>query len=131
MSTTTTDNDPRTAPQPGAAPAKRGFIARLRRPFSRGPSASGETSGKPTDHYSGRRRWPWILALLLVVLLLAGAVYGVFFSPLLGVRSVSISGAPDSVRSRRRRSSWHATMITLRPATTPRRWPARFPVPNS
>lgn len=97
MSTTTTDNDPRTAPQPGAAPAKRGFIARLRRPFSRGPSASGETSGKPTDHYSGRRRWPWILALVLVVLLLAGAVYGVFFSPLLGVRSVSISGAPDSV----------------------------------
>jgi cell division protein FtsQ len=34
---------------------------------------------------------------VLVVLLLAGAVYGVFFSPLLGVRSVSISGAPDSV----------------------------------
>ena len=40
MSTTTTDNDPRTAPPTGAAPAGRGFIARRRRPFSTGPSAS-------------------------------------------------------------------------------------------
>jgi len=31
------------------------------------------------------------------VLLLAGAVYGVFFSPLLGVRSVSIAGATDPI----------------------------------
>ena len=42
-----------------------------------------------------RRRWPWLLAIALVLVLLAGAVYAVFFSPLLGVKSVTITGAPD------------------------------------
>lgn len=46
------------------------------------------------------RRWPWILALVLVVALLASAVYAVFFSPLLGVRSVMITGAPDAVTAK-------------------------------
>ena len=43
------------------------------------------------------RRWPWILALALTVTVLCGAIYAVFFSPLLGVRDVSITGAPDAV----------------------------------
>jgi len=98
MSTATTGRDPRTAPQPDAAPAKRGFSARLRRPFARRSSGSAGRSRESADRRSGDpRRWPWILALVLVVVLLAGAVYGVFFSPLLGVRSVSIAGGPDSV----------------------------------
>ncbi|HYN72873.1 MAG TPA: FtsQ-type POTRA domain-containing protein [Nakamurella sp.] len=100
MSTATAGRNPPTAPQPEVAPARRGIGARLRPPFSRGSSVPGDPSagpGGPTDRYSGPRRWPWILALVLVGALLAGAVYGVFFSPLLGVTSVSISGAPDSV----------------------------------
>jgi cell division protein FtsQ len=44
-----------------------------------------------------RRRWPWIVALSTVVVLVAGAVYAVFFSPLLAVTSVTISGADDAV----------------------------------
>ena len=76
MSTATAGRNPPTAPQPEVAPARRGIGARLRRPFSRGSSVSGESSGGPTDRYSGPRRWPWILALVLVVALLAGAVYG-------------------------------------------------------
>ena len=98
MSTATTGSDPRTAPQPEAPTAKRGLGARLRRPFARGSTGSTGRSRESADRHSGDpRRWPWILALVLVVLLLAGAVYGVFFSPLLGVRSVSIAGATDPV----------------------------------
>src|SRR6476620_10541544 len=41
------------------------------------------------------RRWPWFVALGVLLALLGGAVYGVFFSPLLGVRSVAITGSPD------------------------------------
>ena len=98
MSTATTGRDPRTAPRPEASPAPRGIGARLGRLFSRG-SASSEAAG-PGYHSDGPRRWPWILALVLMVLLLAGAVYGVFFSPVLGVTSVSIAGAPDSVSAK-------------------------------
>ena len=98
MSTATTGRDPRTASQPGAPTAKRGLGVRLRRPFARGSVGSTGRSRESADRHSGDpRRWPWILALVLVVLLLAGAVYGVFFSPLLGVRSVSIAGATDPV----------------------------------
>ena len=98
MSTATTGRDPRTAPRPEAAPAPRSIGARLGRLFSRG-SASSEAAG-PGYHSDGPRRWPWILALVLMVLLLAGAVFGVFFSPVLGVTSVSIAGAPDSVSAK-------------------------------
>jgi len=98
VSTATTGRDPRTASQPGAPTAKRGLGARLRRPFSRSSAGSTGRSRESADRHSGDpRRWPWILALVLVVLLLAGAVYGVFFTPLLGVRSVSIAGATDPV----------------------------------
>lgn len=48
----------------------------------------------------GARRWPWMVALALVIILLAGAVYTVFFSPLLGLRSVTISGAPDELTAK-------------------------------
>ena len=104
MSTATTGRESRTAPQPGVPTARRGIGARLRHPFSRGSAdladstGSTEQSGGAAGRRSGDpRRWPWILALVLVVLLLAGAVYGVFFSPLLGVRSVSIAGATDPI----------------------------------
>ena len=52
------------------------------------------------SHDSAPRHWPWILALALVGVLLVGAVYAVFFSPLLGVRSVSITGAPDPLTAK-------------------------------
>lgn len=45
----------------------------------------------------GRRRWPWIVALVTVLVLAGGAVYAVFFSPLLAVKSVSITGADDAL----------------------------------
>ena len=32
-----------------------------------------------------RRRWPWFVALAVVLALIGGAVYAVFFSPVLGV----------------------------------------------
>ena len=37
---------------------------------------------------------------MLVVVLLSGAVYSVFFSPLLGVRAVTVTGAPDELISK-------------------------------
>ena len=46
------------------------------------------------------RRWPWILALATVGVLLVGAVFAVFFSPLLGVRSVAITGAPEPLTAK-------------------------------
>ena len=98
MSTATTGRGSRTAAQPEAPTAKRGLGARLRRPFARRSAGSTGRSRESADRHSGDpRRWPWIPALVLVVLLLAGAVYGVFFSPLLGVRSVSIAGATDPI----------------------------------
>ena len=56
-------------------------------------SAPSATGGAP-------RRWPWILALATVGVLLVGAVYAVFFSPLLGVRSVAITGAPEPLTAK-------------------------------
>ena len=37
---------------------------------------------------------------MLAIVLVAGAVYAVFFTPLLGVRQVTVTGAPDSVAAR-------------------------------
>ncbi|HEY7814003.1 MAG TPA: FtsQ-type POTRA domain-containing protein [Nakamurella sp.] len=44
-----------------------------------------------------RRRWPWIVALVTVLALLSGCVYAVFFSSLLSVRSVTITGADEAL----------------------------------
>ena len=46
-----------------------------------------------------RRRWPWIVALIMVLALLGGAVYTVFFSPLLAMTTVTISGADDTLNA--------------------------------
>ena len=54
----------------------------------------------PMGTGGGPRRWPWILALTMVGVLLVGAVYAVFFSPLLGVRSVSITGTADPLTAK-------------------------------
>ena len=106
MSTSTTSRSaPESTGSPEAAP-KRGLRRFL-------PGRSRKTRGSRTPGQSRRsqppappatvgppRRWPWILALALVGVLLAGAVYAVFFSPLLGVRSVSITGAPEPLTAK-------------------------------
>lgn len=105
MSTATTGGNPRTTAEPETAPTRRGIRARLRRRFSHREQAPFEPAGTaeptvtagPTDPRWAPRRWPWILALVLAIVLMTGAVYAVFFSPLLGVRAVSITGATDSV----------------------------------
>jgi cell division protein FtsQ len=79
------------APDGGAAGPPRKW---WRRRTHRGKSpAERPPSGHP-------RRWPWILALTLVGALLCGAVYTVFFSPLLGVTAVAVTGAPDAVAAK-------------------------------
>lgn len=94
MSTATTPDTRRSDPdfeRPGKARrAKRG--ARWRR--TRSEARTEVTSPGKT------RRWPWVLAIVLALVLLAGAVYAVFFSSLLGVRSVTISGAPDELTAK-------------------------------
>ncbi len=64
------------------------------------PDAGGRRSagdGPTRRRHEQPRRWPWILGIALVLSLLAGAVYAVFLSPLLGVRHVTITGAPDAL----------------------------------
>ena len=46
-----------------------------------------------------RRRWPWIVGLTTVLVLIAGAVYAVFFSQLLAVKSVTVTGADDTLNA--------------------------------
>ena len=94
MSTATTPGTRRSTTDPGADADRRtsGRARRWKRD-RRPPGGAGSV-----DHQ--RRRWPWVLALVLVGALLAGAVYAVFFSPLLGVRSVTIAGAPDEVTAK-------------------------------
>lgn len=60
---------------------------------ARTPRRGGASAPVP----AARRRWPWIVALGTVVVLIVGAVYVVFFSPLLAVTTVTISGADDAV----------------------------------
>ena len=81
------------------------FLPGGRRKSTKGgqPRRSSGTGSRSAAGRSGSeapRRWPWILALALVGVLLVGAVYAVFFSPLLGVRSVSITGAPDELTAK-------------------------------
>lgn len=85
------------ADQPTPRTGIRRFLPGGRRKASK-PSRRSGTGGRPGS--GTPRRWPWILALTLVGALLVGAVYAVFFSPLLGVRSVSVTGAPDELTAK-------------------------------
>jgi cell division protein FtsQ len=51
----------------------------------------------PTVPAPGRRRWPWIAALAVVLIGVLGLGYVVLISPLLGVNSVSIIGTSDEL----------------------------------
>jgi len=55
---------------------------------------------EPNMSGSGRRRWPLILGLVVILAVFAGLGYVVFVSPLLGVKSVSVTGAPDELTSK-------------------------------
>lgn len=68
-------------------------------------ATSRETGSRVRPDRDGRggahpRRWPWIVALVTVLSVLAGCVYAVFFSPLLAVTSVTITGADDALTAR-------------------------------
>jgi cell division protein FtsQ len=58
-----------------------------------------EPAGAQAVPVRGRRRWPWIVALITVLALIAGAVYVVFISSLLAVKAVTITGADDTVNA--------------------------------
>jgi cell division protein FtsQ len=93
---------PRSAAVADRSAVRRGPLARLRLPFSRSPAEPAEHPDppeprEPADRWARPRRWPWILAMVLVVGLLAGAVDAVFFSGLLSVQAVTVSGAPGPV----------------------------------
>ncbi len=47
----------------------------------------------------GLRRWPLIVGLVVILAVFAGLGYAVFISPLLGVKSVSVTGASDELTS--------------------------------
>jgi len=84
---------PAGADQESARPrSRRGFLSRL--------TPSKRPSGSSPRGRRAPRRWPWIVALALVGVLISGAVYAVFFSSVLGVRSVSITGAPDPLAAK-------------------------------
>lgn len=76
---------------------------------TRTPRGGGAAAPVPAP----RRRWPWFVALGAVVVLIAGAVYAVFFSPLLAVTSVTISGADDTVAAQVRSAVPAATGTPL------------------
>ena len=84
MSTTTT----RAAASEAGSDPKRKRVRRRRR------TDTAATESFPDRR---RRRWPWIVALLTLVALIAGTVYAVFVSPWLAVKSVSITGADDAL----------------------------------
>ncbi len=104
VSTATTGRRSDRDPQPAADESR---VQRWRRKLhlggkSEAPDGSDGESGA-ADRRPDRqrrdtpRRWPWIVALSLVFVLICGAVYAVFFSPLLGLKTVAITGAPDAV----------------------------------
>lgn len=114
MSTTTDDEataDVRErgrGPEPEAPRRRRWFSVgsakRRTRKQERSTSAgrgrkSGRTAADPSAGFPerGRRRWPWIVALVTAIVLIGGAVYAVFFSPVLAVKTVSITGADDAL----------------------------------
>lgn len=107
MSTATTGRRPGRDPLPAAGESR---VQRWRRKLHLGGKAQAPdgSDGEPgtADRRPGRqqrdtpRRWPWIVALSLVFVLVCGAVYAVFFSPLLGLKTVSITGVPDAVAAK-------------------------------
>lgn len=108
MSTSTTS---RSAPAPSDsaddAPSRglRRFLpgaSRKSRPAGkpRVPRESGRSRQSVPPTGAGPRRWPWILALVLVGTFFLASIYAVFFSPLLGVRTVTITGAPESLTAK-------------------------------
>ncbi len=76
----------RTDPAPPTAPAGQRVGRRVRSAVARPP----------------RRRWPWALAVFLVLALVAGAAYVAYRTPVLGVHTVAVSATagqlPDDVR---------------------------------
>jgi len=88
--TTETSNDGREAGRPAAAP-RRG----LRRLVPRRLRRSAKT--EPKAARSGRRRWPLIVGLTVILAVFAGLGYVVFISPVLAVTSVSVTGASDEL----------------------------------
>jgi cell division protein FtsQ len=70
------------------------------RPTRRGRRSPRGATAEPTA-FPGRRRrrWPWVVVLVALFALAAGAVYAVFFSPLLAVKSVTVTGADDTVNA--------------------------------
>ncbi|MBM9477528.1 FtsQ-type POTRA domain-containing protein [Nakamurella flavida] len=45
------------------------------------------------------RRWPWIVGMVLAVVVLIGGFVTVWWTPLLGLRTVQVSGVQDDVRA--------------------------------
>lgn len=93
MSTTTS------RPTGSSAGSSRG---RGGRPDRRGrrtkPAAGNKVASTPRP--SGRRTWPWVVALVTALAVLAGCVYVVFFSSMLAVSTVSITGTDDALTAK-------------------------------
>lgn len=67
------------------------------------PARAPDSSGHGRRTAGGRaapRRWPWLVALAVVGLLICGAVSAIFVSSLLGLRTVTITGVPDDVAAK-------------------------------
>jgi cell division protein FtsQ len=63
------------------------------------PSRLRRSTPKPQRQVSGsgRRRWPLFVGLAVILAVFAGLGYVVFVSPLLGVKSVAVTGASDQL----------------------------------
>ncbi|HEY4993944.1 MAG TPA: FtsQ-type POTRA domain-containing protein, partial [Nakamurella sp.] len=109
MSTATTPRTPRRASEEPTGRTRTGWRRLLpgRRPRAgRDPGGRQDDPGAENLTRTARRtrhaprHWPWILALVLVGVLLCAAVYAVFFSALLAVRTVAVTGTPDALTAK-------------------------------
>lgn len=90
------DSGPDSGPDPGPDPGS----ADVRRvPRQRGPEAIRTELDRRRRRRRWRRRWP-VLAGVLLVALVAGAVWAVFWSSLLQARQVLVSGVPSQLAQR-------------------------------